>query len=200
MPDPSTDKSDISDYLENSDVLDFDNLLVSQTAEQLTYGLKDNLSKAREIYKFTRDHIFHSLDINATSVTKTASEVLDKGHGICFAKAHLLAALMRASGIPAGFCYQILYVEDFERLIAHGFNAVYIQELNKWVRIDACTQVDVNDWGFDPFKDSTVNSIREDIGECDDFTIYHVPSKKILKALTVADTVEELMHLIPSEI
>ena len=179
MPDPSTDKSDISDYLENSDVLDYDNQLVSQTAEQLTYGLKDDLSKAREIYKFTRDHIFHSLDINATSVTKTASEVLDKGHGICFAKAHLLAALMRASGIPAGFCYQILYVEDFERLIAHGFNAVYIQELNKWVRIDACRQVDVNDWGFDPFKDSTVNSIREDIGESDDFTIYHVSSKKI---------------------
>ncbi|NLP00398.1 MAG: transglutaminase domain-containing protein [Clostridiaceae bacterium] len=200
MPDPNPDKSDISDYLESSDVLDFDHPLVSQTAQQLTYGLKDNLSKAREIYEFTRDHIFHSVDIDATSVTKTASEVLDKGHGICFAKAHLLAALMRASGIPTGFCYQIRYYEDLERLIAHGFNGVYIQELDKWVRIDACFQVDVDDWGFDPFKESTIKSVREEIGESDDFTIYHTPSKKILKVLSAANTVEELMHLIPSEI
>lgn len=200
MPDPNPDKSDISDYLENSDVIDFDHPLVAQTAEQLTYGLKDNLSKARAIYKFTRDHIFNSSDINATSVTKTASEVLDKGHGICFAKAHLLAALMRASGIPAGFCYQIRYDNDLERLVVHGFNGVYIQELDSWVRIDACMHVDVNDWGFDPFKDSTVRSIQEDIGESDDYNVYQSPSKKLLKALSVSDTLEELLNLIPSEI
>ncbi|HHU90859.1 MAG TPA: transglutaminase domain-containing protein [Clostridiaceae bacterium] len=200
MPDPNPDKSDISNYLENSDIIDFDHPLVSQTAEQLTYGLKDNLSKAREIYKFTRDHIFNSFEINATSVTRTASEVLDKGHGICFAKSHLLAALMRASDIPAGFCYQILYDEDFERLIVHGFNGVFIEELDKWFRIDTCLHVDVNDWEFDPFKDSATKTIREEIGEYDDFTIYHVPNKKILKILTAADTLEELIHLIPSEI
>jgi len=200
MPDPNPDKSDMSDYLENSDIIDFDHPLVSQTAEQLTYGLKDSLSKAREIYKFTRDHIFNSIEINATSVTKTASEVLDKGHGICFAKAHLLAALMRASGIPAGFCYQVVYDEDLERLIVHGFNGIYIKELDKWLRIDACFQPDINDWEFDPFKESTVKSVRKEIGESDDLTVYHAPNKKILKILNAADTVEELLHLIPSEI
>ena len=200
MPDPNPDKSDISDYLENSDVLDYDHPLVAQTAEHLTYGLKDNLSKARAIYKFTRDHIFDSFQINATSVTITASEVLDKGHGICFAKAHLLVALMRASGIPAGFCYQTRYDDDLERLIIHGFSGVHIQELDKWVRIDACMQVDANDWGFDPFKESTIRSVKEEIGEYDDFIVYHTPSKKLLKALSLADTLEELMNLIPSEI
>ncbi|MGI6083886.1 MAG: transglutaminase-like domain-containing protein [Acetivibrionales bacterium] len=200
MPDPYPDKSDIGDYLENSDIIDSDHPLVAQIAEQLTNGHKDNLSKARVIYKFTRDHIFNSFDINATSVTITASEVLDKGHGVCFARAHLLAALMRASGIPAGFCYQIRYYNDLERLVAHGFNGVYIQELDNWVRIDASMHVDADDWNFDPFKDSTVRSVQEDIGESDDYIVYHSPSKKLLKAMYVSDTLEEFINLIPSEI
>ena len=45
MPDPNPDKSDISDYLESSDVLDFDHPLVSQTAQRLTYGLKTIFQK-----------------------------------------------------------------------------------------------------------------------------------------------------------
>jgi len=40
-------------------------------------------------------------------VTCSASEVLREGTGICFAKSHLLAALLRAVGIPAGLCYQV---------------------------------------------------------------------------------------------
>jgi hypothetical protein len=72
--------------------------------------------------------------------------------------------------------------------------------LDSWVRIDACTPVDTNGWGFDPFKESTVRSVREEIGESDDYTVYHVPSKKLVKALSVADTLDELINLIPSEI
>ncbi len=198
MPDPYPDRSDISDYLESSDIIDYDNPLIANAAQQLTYGLKDNISKARAIYEFTRDHIFHSFDINATSVTITASEVFDKGHGICFAKAHLLAALMRVAEIPTGFCYQLIYDNDSNRLMIHGLNAVYIDEMGKWVRLDSCHHIAEDDpWGNDPFKESTVRSINSELGEMDDLTIYYAPKKKIIKALMAADSLEVLKDLIP---
>lgn len=201
MPDPYPDRSDISDYLECSDIIDFDHPLVANAASQLTYGLKDSISKARAIYEFTRDHIFHSFDINATSVTITASEVFDKGHGICYAKAHLLAALMRASDIPAGFCYQLIYDNESDRLMVHGLNAVYIDELEKWVRLDSCYHVtDDEPWGNDPFKESTVRPINSELGEIEDLTVYHAPKKRVVKALSAADSLDVLKDLIPVNI
>lgn len=70
----------------------------------------DFIKKAHE---FVRDSISHSADINEDAITCNASEVLKSGHGICFAKSHLLAALLRCKSVPAGFCYQ------------------------KWIRLDA---------------------------------------------------------------
>jgi transglutaminase-like putative cysteine protease len=65
--------------------------------------------------------------------------VLQHGTGICFAKSHLLAALLRAVNIPAGFCYQVLRrdppVDD--EPVLHGFNAIYLASLGKWIRVDA---------------------------------------------------------------
>ncbi len=49
-----------------------------------------------------------SADINGKVVTCKASEVLRYKEGICNAKAHLLATILRANGIPSGFCYQRL--------------------------------------------------------------------------------------------
>lgn len=46
--------------------------------------------------------IKHSWDVQDKRVTKTAAEVLEQGVGICWAKSNLLAALLRANGIPAG--------------------------------------------------------------------------------------------------
>jgi len=201
MPDPYPDRSDISDYLESSDIIDYDHPLIENAVQQLTYGLKDDISKARAIYEFTRDHIFHSFDINAASVTITASEVFDKGHGICYAKAHLLAALMRAAGIPAGFCYQLIRDKDTGRLKVHGLNAVYIEELKKWVRLDSCYTVNEDEpWGNDPFRESTVRSINSELGEKEDLTVYHAPKKSILKALEAADSLEVLRDLLPAKL
>ena len=86
-----------------------------------------------------RDNIPHTTDAGLDIVTCTASEVLQHGTGICFAKSHLLAALLRAVAIPAGFCYQVLRVDppvDNEPVL-HGFNALYLATLDKWLRVDA---------------------------------------------------------------
>ena len=79
------------------------------------------------------------MDIQSTNVTCKASDVLKERQGICYAKSHLLAALLRAQGVPTGFCYQRLLLgataEDGHCI--HGLNAVYIDTEQRWVRLDA---------------------------------------------------------------
>jgi hypothetical protein len=200
MPDPSPERPDYSSYLESSDIIDYDNSLIQDVVDQLTNGINDNVYKVRSIYEFTRDHVFHSFEINATSVTIKASEVIDQGHGTCFSKSHLLAALMRAAGIPTGFCYQVLYDTDLERLVVHGFNGVYIEELQKWVRMDSCTHKDQDDLGFDPLDEQSVRPINTNLGESDDYIIYSSPNKRIIKLFLNSDTLEDLKTLIPAAI
>ncbi len=197
MPDPKPERPDVNDYLECTDYIDGDHFLVEEAAEQLTYGLKDNISKARVLYQFVKDQIFHSFKISATSVTIKASEVLDKGHGICYAQAHLLAALMRASGIPAGLCYQIVYDQEAEQLVVHGFNAVYLKELDKWIRLDASRD---DSWSFNTEQESPLLAVNKALGEYDDHVVYLSPSRRVINALEASETVEALRHLLPSKI
>lgn len=81
------------------------------------------------IYEFVCDEIKRSWDVQDKRVTKSATEVLEQGVGICWAKANLLAAFLRACGIPAGICYQRLTLGDVPEtgFCIHALNAVYIK-------------------------------------------------------------------------
>ena len=77
-------------------------------------------------------------------VTCRASDVLKYRTGYCFAKSHLLAALLRANQIPAGLCYQRLTIDHppVQGSIdtnpphtLHGLNAVLLPEFG-WYRMD----------------------------------------------------------------
>lgn len=48
----------------------------------------------------------------STIVSRKASEVLENKTGICWTKSCLLAALLRANGIPSGISYQLLTRAD----------------------------------------------------------------------------------------
>lgn len=48
----------------------------------------------------------HGRDYRLKAVTGQVSEGLTHGSDYCFAKSHLLAALLCANGIPAGLGYQ----------------------------------------------------------------------------------------------
>ena len=90
-------------------------------------------------FEFVRDEIRHSFDAGLTDRPFRASEVLQAGHGICFAKANLFAALLRSNGIAVGFAYQSLVfdskVSDEQTL--HGFNVVYLKGQQRWCLLDA---------------------------------------------------------------
>ena len=60
----------------------------------------------RAAFEWVRDSIGHSYDVSDPRITLSATEVLEHRVGLCYAKSHLLAALLRAEGIPTGLCYQ----------------------------------------------------------------------------------------------
>jgi len=133
------ESDDLNDYLVSDAIIDWQTPAVRQKALELAWPLSDEVAKARCLYEWVRDAISHSTDAGLDIVTCTASDVLRQGTGICFAKSHLLAALLRAVNIPAGFCYQVLRRNppvDNEPVL-HGFNAIYLASLDRWIRVDA---------------------------------------------------------------
>lgn len=129
---------DLAPYLAATHLIDHDHPLVAAKAEALAASQATETAYARAAFRFVRDAIRHSVDYQQNPVTRRASEVLAHGTGYCYAKAHLLAALLRARGIPAGLCYQRLTL-DAERFpgryCLHGLVAVHLTE-HGWYRID----------------------------------------------------------------
>jgi transglutaminase-like putative cysteine protease len=123
-------------FLQPSDVIDWDHPSVAAQAASLA-GPGDPITTARACFEFVRDGIRHSRDYECDPVTWRASDVLRRRTGYCYAKSHLLAALLRANGLPAGFCYQRLSVNDSGPPYSlHGFNAVWLPDVG-WYRVDA---------------------------------------------------------------
>jgi transglutaminase-like putative cysteine protease len=133
------DSEELSEYLVSDEIIDWQTPAVRQKALELAESITDEVDKARCLYEWVRDCISHSADAGLEVVTCTAGEVLQHGTGICFAKSHLLAALLRAVGIPAGFCYQVLRMDPDidDETVLHGFNAIYLATLDRWIRVDA---------------------------------------------------------------
>ena len=117
-----------NEYLEKSEYVDYDDPGVKSVAERLKAGSKDELSLIKNTYDFVRDEIKHSWDAQDSRVTVSASDTLREGVGICWAKANLLAALLRANGIPAGFSYQRLTRGDTtdSGFCIHAMNTVFV--------------------------------------------------------------------------
>ena len=125
------------EFLAASEVIDYTSFGVRALAGKIRGEHRDDSVIAHLCFEWVRDHIKHSLDFHRTELTCRASEVLAMRTGYCYAKSHLLAALLRANGIPAGFCYQRLTMEgDQPPYCLHGLNAVFLKR-HGWYRIDA---------------------------------------------------------------
>jgi transglutaminase-like putative cysteine protease len=124
-------------YLAATEIIDWQQPTVLQLARKIASTCEDKPVIAQACFEWVRDKIYHSVDYRRNPVTCKASEVLNHKTGYCYAKSHLLAALLRANDIPTGFCYQRLSIDDRGApYCLHGLNAVYLDEFG-WYRIDA---------------------------------------------------------------
>jgi len=123
-------------FLESSEYIDWQHTAILEKAASLSGVSSTPLETARACFEWVRDNIRHTGDYQDNTITCRASDVLLMGTGYCYAKSHLLAALLRANRIPAGLCYQRLSRdENGPPFCLHGLTAVSLQAFG-WYRID----------------------------------------------------------------
>ena len=192
----------IDEYLKADDVIDYGNKAIEELADSLFQKANNELEFIKLAYEFVRDNISHSADIGEDRITCTASEVLKEGHGICFAKSHLLAAVLRCKSVPAGLCYQKLSFGNKTTpvLVYHGLNGVYIKEYKKWIRLDARGNENGINAQFSIEVEKLAYPIRIEMGETDSFVVYPKPDVKVLEKLRENKTRTELWKNLPTEL
>jgi transglutaminase-like putative cysteine protease len=186
----------MDEFLESTQIIDWRHESILAVARDLTREKSDELSTARRVFAWVRDEVDHSMDFSRSDVTCRASEVLEKRTGFCYAKSHLLAALLRACGISAGFCYQRLSVnDDGTEFCLHGLNAVFLQEYG-WYRVDARGNTDSIQAEFSPPQEQLAFAISVE-GEADLPGIYAAPLPLVVDALSSAESVQQLAANLP---
>lgn len=194
--------NNIDEYLREDSVIDYGDEIITKLADALYREADNDVEYIKKAYEFVRDNVSHSADINEDVLTCSASEVLKERHGICFAKSHLLAALLRCKCIPTGFCYQKLILDDETApvLIYHGLNGVYISEYEKWIRLDARGNKEGVNAQFSLDEEHLAFPIRTEKGEEDGFIIYPNPDRKVLERLRKYKTRTELWGDLPTNL
>ncbi|MGN1044732.1 MAG: transglutaminase family protein [Candidatus Methanomethylophilaceae archaeon] len=126
-------------YLGETESIDYNHPAVRARATAIASVSGSKLDYAMRAYVFVRDGIPHSMDIGTETLSRSAGDVLVNGTGICWTKSCLLAALLRAEGIPSGLSYQRLTGadDDSQGYLIHALNTIYIEEIGRWIRVDA---------------------------------------------------------------
>lgn len=194
-------KDDLNEYLKPTEIIDFGTQEIIDCANSLVQGLNGEVLIAKRVYEFVRDEIHHSFDIKGKVVTCKASDVLREGEGICYAKSHLLAALLRSLGIPAGFSYQeLVFSDENPKLVLHGLNAIYLKEIGRWIRVDARGNKEGVNAQFSLEKEILAFPVRSELGEADIRMVYAEPNANVVSALERSKTLEELEKNLPTEL
>jgi transglutaminase-like putative cysteine protease len=170
-------------YLGSDDVIDVNYPEVQALSERLAHRAPDAVQFAKTAFNWVRDSIRHSLDAQEPVVTISASQTLQQGLGLCFAKSHLLTALLRAQGVPAGLCYQRL--TDGDRYFVHGLVAVHVN--GAWHRQDPRGNKPGVDAHFDVSQERLAWPTDVSLGEVDYSEVLTTPHHKVLASLRSAD-------------
>ncbi|MEU7551877.1 transglutaminase family protein [Streptomyces sp. NPDC044571] len=189
---------DIHDYLGSDQAVDHWHQLVQETAETLWSATGDAYSYAKTAFEFVRDTIPHSADSGDLRVAWRASDVLSTRNGICYAKSHALVALLRARGVPAGFCYQRLADDDGANPAVHGLVALRMPGSSRWYRLDPRGNKPGVDAQFSVDGEQLAFPVRPELGEVDYPEVYAAPHPATLTALQESADRPELWRNLPT--
>lgn len=184
-------------FLDASKYIDFDHPAVAEIVARIANGAQSKTDLIRNAFTFVRDKIHHSWDDRRSGKpTCKASEVLQEGTGWCYAKSHLLAALLRANHIPAGLCYQRLILDEAAATYClHGLNAVYLEE-HGWLRLDARGNKPGIDARFNPPREFLAFALSH-AGEYELPEIWPEPLNEITRALEGCESDEAVFRNLP---
>jgi transglutaminase-like putative cysteine protease len=191
----------LAPYLRATEIVDFTDPTVAACARSLKRSTRTESAEAA--FLFVRDDIRHSWDAQDRIVTCTASEALRELTGICYSKTHLLAALLRALEIPAGFDYQRLTLFDSaeDGHCIHALNTLYLRDTDRWIRLDARGNKPGIDAQFSLGNEQLAFPVRPKEGEID----YHLnlaePHAEVVATLrSNRDCLDMYAHRLPTEL
>lgn len=155
--------------LRSTPCIDADHPAVRAFAAEVAGHLGDAVPAACALYLAVRDRIRYSpYRVDLSDAGMTASRVLADGHGWCVNKAGLLAAVCRASGIPARVGYadvrNHLSTERLRAVIGtndyvwHGYTTLWLN--GRWVKAtpafnqELCDRLGIAPLAFDGHADS----------------------------------------------
>ena len=184
----------MEDYLIETPSIDYVNFHIQERVQELKNQSDDNLDYIKRSYIFVRDGIPHSWDIKTEVVSRTASDVLKNKTGICWTKSCLLAALLRANGIPSGISYQLLTRadDDSEGYMIHALNTVYLKDFNKWIRLDARGNKENINAYFSLDEEHLAYTVRSELGEIDYHDNHADLDDRLVNILMESESIQEI--------
>ncbi len=183
-------------YLEPSEHIDWQHPSIITKAESITKDYSGTIEIAQQCFEWVRDNIRHTADFKDNEITCKASDVLAAGTGYCYAKSHLLAALLRSKRIPSGLCYQRLSKEENGvPFCLHGLNAIYLPEIG-WYRIDPRGNKPGVDAQFCPPTEKLAFAIKFP-GEMDLPEIWSEPLPVVVNVLQRYKTYFDILENLP---
>jgi transglutaminase-like putative cysteine protease len=169
---------------------------IQARAQERRAGADDQVDVARRCFEWVRDEIRHSLDAGDETLTLRASDVLREGTGFCFAKCHLLAALLRANGIRAGFAYQRIARKNERRAFSlHGLAVADLPGYG-WYRMDPRGNTRVVRSEFAPPIERLAYRVRQ-AGELVFPGIYAEPVPSVVRTLERKQRVSTVAACLP---
>ena len=114
--------------------------------------------------------------------------------GICWTKSCLLAALLRANGIPSGISYQLLTRadDDGEGYMIHALNTLYLKDFNKWIRLDARGNKENINAYFSLDEEHLAYTIRSELGEIDYHDNHTDLDERLVDILIGSKSIQEI--------
>ena len=186
----------MEEYLQASEIVNWQHPTIVELAKKIASEHQTQEAIAKVSFEWVRDEIYHSGDYQMNPITCRASDVLKYKTGLCYAKSHLLAAILRANSIPVGFCYQRLSIDDQGAPYSlHGFNAVYLPKVG-WYRIDARGSREGINAQFTPPREQLAYKTQLP-GEAEFENVFSEPLAVVVQALQAHRTLDDLRSQLP---
>ena len=167
-------------------VIEWATPVVKEQVERMMASAPSDLERARLAFELARDQVAHSFDTGHGVVSISAADALRNGEGICFAKSHVLASLLRGMGIPCGFCYQ--------RVLRKGTVE------SGWFRVDPRGNKPGVDSRFTTDVEHLAYPIRPELGEVDYPNVFIAPLPAVIQAMEDAKDCHELFWSRPVQL
>lgn len=180
----------ITPYLACSPLIACTHPAIRARARELIRGADDESEQITNIFTYVRDEISHSADIGRSDLVWKPAQIISSGHALCIGKSLLLTALCRVIGIPAGLCYQRIKKED-GAYVLHGLAAIWFEEGERWIRLDARGNKPGIDARFDPYGEERIAyPCMKDPGEWMDPHVYAEPWDSVVHLLESSGNVK----------